>query len=141
MTRGGGAGPPNGWAPAVEAAPARSRRALAATLGRLADAAQPEGAARQMAAQQVAAAQATAVLALLDPLIRARYPDATARISDLQRLADAAAAQPSLHDVLAELTLDPPVSTSDLAGPPRLDEVLAHIIPGHTGAHRIIGAI
>jgi DNA helicase-2/ATP-dependent DNA helicase PcrA len=124
---GGDAGPPDGWAPAVEAAPARSRRALAATLGRLADAAQPEGAAREMAAQQVAAQQvaarqATAVLALLDPLIRARYPDATARISDLQRLADAAAAQPSLHDVLVELTLDPPVSTSDLAGPPRLDE-------------------
>ena len=39
---GGDAGPPDGWAPAVEAAPARSRRALAATLGRLADAAQPE---------------------------------------------------------------------------------------------------
>src|SRR6185437_10033780 len=83
---GGDAGPPDGWAPAVEAAPARSRRALAATLGRLADAAQPEGAGRQMAAQPVAAAQA------------------------------------SLHDVLAELTLDPPVSASDLAGPPRLDE-------------------
>jgi DNA helicase II / ATP-dependent DNA helicase PcrA len=119
---GGDADPPDGWAPAVEAAPARSRRALAATLGRLADAAQPQGTARQMAAQPVAAAQATAVLALLDPLIRGRYPDATARISDLQRLADAAAAQPSLHDVLAELTLDPPVSASDLAGPPRLDE-------------------
>ena len=73
-------------------------------------------------AGQTGGGQATAVLALLDPLIRARYPDATARISDLQRLADAAAAQPSLHDVLAELTLDPPVSSSDLAGPPRLDE-------------------
>ncbi len=129
---GGAAGPPDAWASAVEAAPARSRRALAVTLGRLADAAQPEWPAQkiagqqieaqQVAAQQVAAAQATAVLALLDPLIRARYPDATARISDLQRLADAAAAQPSLHDVLAELTLDPPVSSSDLAGPPRLDE-------------------
>ncbi len=118
----GGAGPPDGWASAVEAAPTRSRRALAATLGRLADAAQPEGTAQQMAAQPVAAAQAAAVLALLDPLIPARYPDATARISDLQRLAEAAAAQPSLHDVLAELTLDPPVSASDLAGPPRLDE-------------------
>ena len=113
---GGVAGPPDGWAPAVEAAPARSRQALAATLGRLADAAQ------HIAGEQIAGGQATAVLALLDPLIRARYPDATARISDLQRLADAAAAEPSLHDVLAELTLDPPVSTSDLAGPPRLDE-------------------
>jgi ATP-dependent DNA helicase UvrD/PcrA len=119
LNPGGGAGPPDAWAPAVEvvgSAPARSRRALTATLGRLADAAQP------IAGGQIAGGQATAVLALLDPLIRARYPDATARISDLQRLADAAAAQPSLHDVLAELTLDPPVSSSDLAGPPRLDE-------------------
>jgi DNA helicase-2/ATP-dependent DNA helicase PcrA len=116
---GGDVDPPDAWAPAVEVAglaPARSRRALAATLGRLADAAQP------IAGGQIAGGQATAVLALLDPLIRARYPDATARISDLQRLADAAAAQSSLHDVLAELTLDPPVSSSDLAGPPRLDE-------------------
>ena len=68
------------------------------------------------------ASQATAILVILDPLIRARYPDAAARLTDLQRLADAAAAQPSLHDALAELTLDPPVSASDLAGPPRLDE-------------------
>jgi DNA helicase II / ATP-dependent DNA helicase PcrA len=116
---GGGADPPDAWAPAAEVvglAPARSRRALAATLGRLADAAQ------HIAGGQIAGGQAAAVLALLDPLIRARYPDATARISDLQRLADAAAAQPSLHDVVAELTLDPPVSSSDLAGPPRLDE-------------------
>ena len=115
--------PEDGWARAVEAAPARSRRALAATLGRLADAALPEEAAQQATAQQTAAAgQAAAVLALLDPLIRARYPDAAARLGDLERLADATAAQPSLHDALAELTLDPPVSASDLAGPPRLDE-------------------
>ena len=40
---GGDADPPDAWAPAVEAAPARSRRALAATLGRLADAAQHIG--------------------------------------------------------------------------------------------------
>jgi DNA helicase II / ATP-dependent DNA helicase PcrA len=118
---GGDAGPPDAWAAAVEAAPARTRRALAATLGRLADAARQIGDG-QITGGQAAGGQATAVLALLDPLIRARYPDATARISDLQRLADAAAAQPSLHDVLAELTLDPPVSSSDLAGPPRLDE-------------------
>jgi DNA helicase II / ATP-dependent DNA helicase PcrA len=103
---------PGDGAAAVEAAPARSRRALAATLGGLAAAAGTAG----------AAGQAAAVLALLDPLIRARYPDAAVRISDLERLADAAATQPSLHDALAELALDPPVSASDLAGPPRLDE-------------------
>jgi DNA helicase-2/ATP-dependent DNA helicase PcrA len=59
--------------------------------------------------------------ALRDPL-RARYPDADIRIADLERLADAAASRPSLHDALVELALDPPVSASDFAGPPRRDE-------------------
>src|SRR5207247_6299239 len=56
-----------------------------------------------------------------DPL-RARYPDADIRIADLERLADAAASRPSLHDALVELALDPPVSASGLAGPPRQDD-------------------
>jgi DNA helicase-2/ATP-dependent DNA helicase PcrA len=102
---------PQDWSQAAEAAPARSRRTLTVTLGGL-----------EAAASGPAAAQAEAVLTILDPLVRARYPDATARLADLRRLADAAAAQPTLHDALAELTLDPPVSSSDLAGPPRLDE-------------------
>jgi DNA helicase II / ATP-dependent DNA helicase PcrA len=102
---------PDAWSQAAAAAPARSRAALEETLTRLA-----------AAASDPSSAQAAAILAVLDPLIRARYPDAAARLADLQRLADAAAAQPSLHDALAELTLDPPVSASDLAGPPRLDE-------------------
>jgi DNA helicase II / ATP-dependent DNA helicase PcrA len=97
---------------AVAAAPARSREALAATLHRLADAALLAGTAEQ----------ATAVLAAIDRPLRARYADAVARIADLQRLTDAAASRPSLHDALVELALDPPVSASDLAGPPRLDE-------------------
>jgi DNA helicase II / ATP-dependent DNA helicase PcrA len=103
--------PPQDWPQAAQAAPARSRAALTATLGHLA-----------AAASDPAAAQAEAIVTILDPLIRARYPDATARLADLRRLADAAAGQASLHDALAELTLDPPVSASDLAGPPRLDE-------------------
>jgi DNA helicase II / ATP-dependent DNA helicase PcrA len=112
----GAAGVTGGWQQAIDAAPARARRALAATLDRLADAAgDPAG-------PEAVAAQAAAILVIVDPLIRARYPDAAVRITDLQRLADAAAAQPSLHDALAELTLDPPVSAADLAGPPRLDE-------------------
>src|SRR5271163_2317455 len=74
------------------------------------------------AAAVTAAFQADAILRALEPLIRVRYPDAAARLTDLQRLADTAATQPSLYDALAELTLDPPVSASDLAGPPRLDE-------------------
>src|SRR5580692_11834857 len=99
------------WAQAAQAAPARSRAALTATLDQLA-----------AAAGDPAGAQAEAIVTILDPLIRARYPDAGARLADLRRLADAAAGQPSLHDALAELTLDPPVSSADLAGPPRLDE-------------------
>jgi DNA helicase-2/ATP-dependent DNA helicase PcrA len=115
-------GPAEGWATAIAAAPARSRRALAATLGRLAEA----------AGAPSALATATAILAMLDPLIRAQYADAAVRLNDLQRLADAAAAQPSLHDALAELALDPPVSASDLAGPPRLDEDYLTISTIHT---------
>jgi DNA helicase-2/ATP-dependent DNA helicase PcrA len=103
--------PPQDWPQAAEAAPARSRPALTATLVQLA-----------AAASDPAAAQVEALVTILDPLIRTRYPDAAARLADLRRLADAAAGQPSLHDALAELTLDPPVSSSDLAGPPRLDE-------------------
>jgi DNA helicase-2/ATP-dependent DNA helicase PcrA len=102
--------PAGDWTVAAEAAPPRSRRALAATLGLLA------------ATAREASAQAEGILLLLDPLIRGRYPDSAPRLADLRRLADAAAAQPSLPDALAELTLDPPVSASDLAGPPRLDE-------------------
>jgi DNA helicase II / ATP-dependent DNA helicase PcrA len=102
---------PSEWPEAAAVAPARSRPALAATLGALAAATVSRG-----------PAQAEAIVTMLDPLIRARYPDATARLADLRRLADAAAGHPSLQDALAELTLDPPVSASDLAGPPRLDE-------------------
>jgi DNA helicase-2/ATP-dependent DNA helicase PcrA len=96
----------------VAAAPARSREELAATLHGLAEAALLAGTAEQ----------ASAVLAALDRPLKTRYPDAAARIADLQRLTDAAASRPSLHDALVELALDPPVSTSDLAGPPRLDD-------------------
>ncbi len=97
---------------AVAAAPARSREELAATLHSL-------GAAALLAGT---AEQAAAVLAALDRPLRARYSDAAARIADLQRLTDAAASHPSLHDAIVELALDPPLSGSDLAGPPRLDD-------------------
>ena len=97
---------------AVQAAPRRSRDALAASLDGLAAAALLAG----------TADQAAAVLAALDAPLRVRYPDAGSRIADLRRLANAAASRPSLHDALVELALDPPVSASDIAGPPRLDE-------------------
>lgn len=105
-------GPLARWQEAVGTAPARFRPGLAATVGGLAAAAGLTG----------AGDRAAAILAALTGPIQARYPDARARLADLERLADAAASRPSLHDALAELALDPPVSASDLAGPPRLDD-------------------
>ena len=100
------------WPEALQAVPQRSRQAVAATVAGLAAAAELDR----------TADRAGAVLAaMLDP-VRARYPDAPARIADLERLADAAAARPSLHDALVEIALDPPASGGDLAGPPRLDD-------------------
>jgi ATP-dependent DNA helicase UvrD/PcrA len=51
-----------------------------------------------------------------------RYDDAAARLADLGQLAALAANYESRSRFLTELTLDPPMSTSDLAGPPHLDD-------------------
>jgi DNA helicase-2/ATP-dependent DNA helicase PcrA len=74
------------------------------------------------AALESVADRAGAILAAMTGPLRARYPDAAVRLADLERLADAAATRPSLHEALVELALDPPASASDLAGRPRLDE-------------------
>ncbi|MGP7999194.1 MAG: ATP-dependent helicase [Streptosporangiaceae bacterium] len=108
----GGRPPGQKLGDAVAAVPAKSRDAVHGTLSGLAGA----------AALDRTADRATAILAALDAPLRGRYPDAGVRLNDLQRLADAAATRPSLHDALVELALDPPVSASGLAGPPRLDE-------------------
>jgi DNA helicase-2/ATP-dependent DNA helicase PcrA len=60
--------------------------------------------------------------AWLEPVIERRYADATARNADLDQLQLAAGSAPTLSRFLAELTLDPPSSTGDLAGPPHLDD-------------------
>ena len=62
------------------------------------------------------------VRAWLDPVLERRYPHAAARVSDLEQLTNAAHGAVSLDRFLAELTLDPPSSTSELAGPPHLDD-------------------
>jgi DNA helicase-2/ATP-dependent DNA helicase PcrA len=55
-------------------------------------------------------------------LIEGRYPDALVRIPDLDQLVAAARESPGLGHFISELALDPPQSSSDLAGPPHLDE-------------------
>jgi DNA helicase-2/ATP-dependent DNA helicase PcrA len=58
----------------------------------------------------------------LGPVIERRYDSAPARVADLEQLALAAGRHSTTAAFVAELTLDPPVSTGDLAGPPLLDE-------------------
>jgi DNA helicase-2/ATP-dependent DNA helicase PcrA len=58
----------------------------------------------------------------LAPLIRSRYPDGAVRLVDLEQLVAAARESSDLGHFAAELALDPPQSSADLAGPPHLDE-------------------
>ncbi len=51
-----------------------------------------------------------------------RYPDAQVRLDDVDRLALSAARYPTRGAFLADLTLDPPNATGDLAGEPHLDD-------------------
>jgi DNA helicase II / ATP-dependent DNA helicase PcrA len=67
-------------------------------------------------------AQVERMCAALAPLIRLRYPDGAARVSDLDQLAAAARGSQDVRHFVSELVLDPPVSSADLAGPPHLDE-------------------
>ena len=110
------------WPDAEAALPQRSASTVAATVRQL------------MAAAELGstAERATAILAGLRDPLAARYADAAVRFADLERLADAAADSPSLHDALVQLALDPPVSASDLAGKPRLDDDFVVISTMHS---------
>jgi DNA helicase II / ATP-dependent DNA helicase PcrA len=110
------------WAAAADCLPQRSRPAVSATVQRL------------IVAADLArtADRAAAILGALHDPVSVRYPDAAARLTDLQRLADAAATRPSLHEALVELALDPPLSGQDLAGPPRVDDDFVIISTMHS---------
>ncbi|HEX2054814.1 MAG TPA: ATP-dependent helicase, partial [Actinomycetota bacterium] len=68
----------------------------------------------------------------LDPAVAARYPAPGPRLSDLDQLSRIAAGSGTLQGFLADLTLDPPASTSDLAGPPHLDDDFVTISTIHS---------
>jgi DNA helicase-2/ATP-dependent DNA helicase PcrA len=74
------------------------------------------------AAQAAPGTQAGLLRDALTPFIRRRYPDAEPRLHDLGLLADSAATSATLEQFAAELALDPPQSSADFAGPPKLDE-------------------
>jgi DNA helicase-2/ATP-dependent DNA helicase PcrA len=58
----------------------------------------------------------------LQPIFVRRYESPRERLRDLEQLAALASQARSREAFLTGLALDPPVSTSDLAGPPLLDE-------------------
>jgi DNA helicase-2/ATP-dependent DNA helicase PcrA len=69
-----------------------------------------------------AGARAELLRGAIAPLITGRYPDAAVRLEDLDQLVAAARESSELGHFVAELVLDPPQSSSDLAGPPHMDE-------------------
>lgn len=80
----------------------------------------------------------------LGPLIRRRYDNCDSRLADLETLGRVASAYGSRALMAAELTLDPPVSTGDLAGPARLDDdylVLSTVHSAKGGEWRAVHVI
>lgn len=69
-----------------------------------------------------AGARAEGLREVLAPLVKARYPDGAIRVQDLDQLVAAAHQANDPRHFVAELVLDPPQSSADLAQPPHLDE-------------------
>ena len=67
-------------------------------------------------------AQVHAVRTVYTPLLERRYDNVEARLRDLEQIESLASRAQDRSRFLAELALDPPAYTQDLAGPPVLDE-------------------
>jgi DNA helicase II / ATP-dependent DNA helicase PcrA len=111
---GAGAADLSRWPHAAAHVPACSREHAAALIGALAGA--------SASATVSAAAQVEKLCEALVPLIRLRYADGSARISDLEQIVAAARGAEDVRHFVSELVLDPPASSADFAGPPHLDE-------------------
>jgi DNA helicase-2/ATP-dependent DNA helicase PcrA len=77
---------------------------------------------RDARADALPGVQAERLSRALAPLIKSRYPDGALRLGDLEQLVAAAGEATTLGRFVCELIIDPPNSSSDLAGPPHLDE-------------------
>jgi DNA helicase-2/ATP-dependent DNA helicase PcrA len=76
-----------------------------------------EGASGPALADQIAM-----VRAFYSPILEKRYDQAQVRARDLEQLQQIASTFSSRGELLTDLTLDPPASTQDLAGPPLVEE-------------------
>jgi DNA helicase-2/ATP-dependent DNA helicase PcrA len=68
------------------------------------------------------AAEIARIRRFYEPIIQDRYSSPQARLRDIEQLEQVAGTHSIRGRFLSELALDPPSSTSDLAGPPLLDE-------------------
>ena len=68
------------------------------------------------------ASQVERVRSFYEPLLKKIYENPTVRGRDLRTLEQIASGYDSRQKFLVDIQLDPPTSTSDLAGPPMLDE-------------------
>jgi DNA helicase-2/ATP-dependent DNA helicase PcrA len=72
--------------------------------------------------QLSAGMQVDVIRGALEPMVRRRYDHPDARLADFDALARIAADAPNANQLVADLTLDPPTSTGDLAKDPSLDD-------------------
>jgi DNA helicase-2/ATP-dependent DNA helicase PcrA len=101
------------WPSARRVLPAHARATADALVAALRDARE----------ERQAGVRAERLRDVIAPLVESRYPDGAIRILDLDQLVTAArAAEGELRHFVAELVLDPPRSSADLAQPPHLDE-------------------
>jgi DNA helicase-2/ATP-dependent DNA helicase PcrA len=68
------------------------------------------------------AAEIARIRRFYEPIVQERYSSPQARLQDIEQLEQVAGTYTARGRFLSELALDPPSSTSDLAGPPLLDE-------------------
>ncbi|MEO1063439.1 MAG: ATP-dependent helicase [Actinomycetota bacterium] len=68
------------------------------------------------------ATQIDRLLGFFERVMPRVHDAAPTRVADLHQLAELAGAAPTRSQFLADLVLDPPSSTSELAGPPHLDD-------------------
>ena len=73
-------------------------------------------------AQLSPASQVERIRRFYEPVFEGLYDNATVRLRDLEQLELIAGRYRSAQQFVTDLTLDPPTSTQDLAGPPLLDE-------------------
>ncbi|HVW00149.1 MAG TPA: ATP-dependent helicase, partial [Planctomycetaceae bacterium] len=72
--------------------------------------------------KQTAAVQMQQTRAFYAPLLERQFDNPAARLRDLEQLEQLATRFSDRASLLAEITLDPPTTSEDFAGPPQIDE-------------------